>query len=77
MDEMLDDAFEMVEVASPILFEFYLSQPAGVEGEAEQEVNQIIDELTAAALAPAGEVPSTKPASVPAVKNGELFVCNR
>lgn len=53
MDEMLDDAFEMVE-------------PAGLEGEAEQEVNQIIEELTAAALAPAADAPSKKPAAVAA-----------
>ena len=46
-----------------------------MEGEAEQEVNQIIDELTAAALAPAGEVPLAKPANVPAVKIRLYYMC--
>ena len=41
-------------------------QPAGLEGEADQEVNQIIEELTAAALAPAADAPTKKPAG-PAV----------
>ena len=71
IEEAINDAFDSVEVPGSLLIlsitchhtviSVLCLQPEGLEGEAEAEVDRVMEEITAGLLAPAGSAPTTAP----------------
>ncbi|CAE7682155.1 chmp3, partial [Symbiodinium microadriaticum] len=61
IEETINDAFESVE-------------PEGLEGEAEAEVDRVMEEITAGILAPAGTAPTVAPPEAIAKQTAEEAV---